>query len=94
MGIYESLTFVVIECTETKNNDFHVKLQHKGSIKVEDDFGPTSQDTQVTFYRFVDNKIKVGSKGKINFSKFDIEERPYDTGDEIVMLKYLKPKKA
>ena len=94
MGIYESLTFVVIECNETKNADYHIKLQHKGSIKVEDDFGPTSQDTQVTFYRFVDNPIKEGSKGKIDFNKFTIEERPYDTGDEIVTLKYLKPKKA
>lgn len=88
------LTFTVISCEETKNNDFHIKLQHKGSFKVEDDFGPSSQDSQLTYYRFVDNPIKKGSKGKINFDKFDIEEREYDTGDDIVMLKYLKPKKA
>ena len=94
MGIYNELTFVVVECNETKNADYHVKLQYKGSLEVTDDFGTTTQDTQVTFYRFVDSKIKEGSKGKIDFTKFTIEERPYDTGDEIVTLKYLKPKKA
>lgn len=88
------LVFTVISCEETKNNDFHIKLQHKGSFKVEDDFGSSSQDSQLTYYRFVDNAIKTGSKGKIKFENFDIEEREFDTGDDIVMLKYLKPKKA
>jgi hypothetical protein len=94
MGNMNELTFKVVECNETKNADFHVKLQYKGEIEASDDFGTTTQTTQVTFYRFVDQAIKVGAKGKIDFGKFDIQEREYDTGDEIVMLKYLKPKKA
>ena len=88
------ITFKVVSCEPTKNDDFHVKLQYKGSVNVTDDFGTTSQDTQLTYYRFVDDKIKVGAKGKINFAKFDIEERPWTTDEgEDVVLKYLKPKK-
>jgi hypothetical protein len=94
MGTFNDLTFVVLSCKETENNDFHIKLQYKGSVEVADTFGTTTQDTQLTFYRFVDSKIKVGTKGKIDFAQFTIEEREFDTGEELVMLKYLKPKKS
>jgi hypothetical protein len=88
------ITFVVISCSKTENDDYHIKLQYKGELEVADTFGTTTQNTQLTYYRFVDDKIKVGTKGNIDFSKFTIEERDYDTGEEIVQLKYLKPKKA
>jgi hypothetical protein len=88
------ITFKVVSCEKTTNDDYHVKLQYKGELEVEDDFGKTTQNTQLTYYRFVDSKIKVGAKGKIDFNKFNVVERDYDTGEEIVQLKYLKPKKA
>ena len=91
-----SLVFTVVDCSETDNGDFHIKLQYKGEIQVKDDFGTTTQNTQLTFYRFIDQKVKVGTKGSIDFSKFNIEEREYEIEEtgELVTLKDLKPKKA
>ena len=87
----ENLTFECVECTQTKNGDYHIKLQYIGDIAANDDFGTTTKKSQLTFYRFVDNPVAIGKKGKIDFAKFKVRERDYDTGEEIVTLKYLEP---
>lgn len=92
MKTLDNLTFKVVACSETENGDYHTKLQYKGDIVVEDSFGTTTKKTQLTYYRFLDNEVELGIKGKIDFSKFNVQEREYDTGEEVVTLKYLVPK--
>lgn len=88
----DNIKFKVVSCNETENGDYHVKLQYKGNVEVEDDFGKTTKKMQITYYRFLDNEVAIDTKGKIDFNKFDIQVREYDTGEEIVDLKYLVPK--
>lgn len=91
------LTFTVISCTPSTDDDnvteYHVKLQYSGEIKVQDEFGSSVKKTQLTYYRWLINDIKVGTQGKIDFSQFDIVEKDWETPDgELVTLKQLKPK--
>ena len=91
------LTFTVQSCTpstdEHGKTEYHVKLQYVGLVTAEDSFGVSEKKTQLTYYRWLTNKVSVGIRGKIDFAQFDIVEKEWETPDgEIVTLKQLKPK--
>ena len=93
MNNLSQLDFSVISSNITKNGDYHTKLQHKGSVKAGDSFGETTKEMQVTYYRFLDNQVPVGTVGKIDFTQFDIRLKPWEMEDgSIAQLKYLEPK--
>jgi hypothetical protein len=98
--------FKVASATESENGGFVTKLVHKAVNKVASAFGEVVQETSTTFYVKLAAAPKVGFEAPLDLSGFDVTERPYEIPElgtdgepnenagDIIMLKWLAPKRA
>ena len=81
-------TLEVASSTKTENDNYCNKLVAESTVDTA--FGGAS--TRQTYYLFTDKSNKVGTKGVMDLSAFDVVEKEWSNPDgDVMTLKYLYP---